>query len=244
MSRYSGKNAIVTGGSTGIGLATAELLIAEGARVLITGRNEKTLAAAKERLGEGASVLTSDTSSLADIDVLAQEARRQFDGIDFLFINAGIAKFAPIEQVTVELFDDTLGINAKGALFTVQKLLPQLRRGAGIVLNTSAVDELGLPNTSVYAASKAALRSLARTLSTELLPRGIRVNAVSPGPVETPIMDKAGMDAAGREGFRLMNPMKRFGEPAEVGRAALFLGFDATYTTGAELPVDGGFGQL
>jgi NAD(P)-dependent dehydrogenase (short-subunit alcohol dehydrogenase family) len=248
MAKYTGKNAIVTGGSTGIGLATAELLVAEGARVLVTARSADALAAAKQRLGERASVLVSDTSSLADIDALALQAHRQFDGIDFLFINAGVAKFAPLEQVTPELFDDTLGINARGALFTVQKLLPQLRRGAGIVLNTSVVDELGMANTSVYAASKAALRSLARTLSTELLPRGIRVNAVSPGPVATPILDKLGMDAPSRESMetslREQNPMKRFGEPAEVGRAALFLGFDATYTTGAELPVDGGLGQL
>lgn len=248
MGKYDGKTAVITGGTTGIGFATAKLLVAEGARVLVTGRNEGAIEVARKELGNRAIVVRSDTSSLRDIDALAATAKDAFGELDFVFVNAGIAKFAPLESVTEAFYDETQGINAKGAFFTIQKLAPLVKSGGSFVLNTSVVDEKGMPSTSVYSASKAALRSLARTLAAELLARGIRVNAVSPGPITTPIVDKMGLPSDVRAGLenqlREGNPMKRFGLPEEVGRAALFLAFDATFTTGAELPVDGGLTQL
>lgn len=248
MGRFEGKTAVVTGGSSGIGLATAKRLQSEGARVVVTGRNKETLADAQRELGDDALVLASDTSNLAEIDDLVARVKASVGPVDLLFVNAGIAKFAPLEQVTERFYDEILGINTKGAYFTVQKFAPMLRSGGSVVLNTSVVDEKGLAGTSVYAASKAALRSLARTLATELLPRGIRVNAVSPGPIVTPILSKAGMTAEALSGFKATvlesNPMKRFGTVDEVARAVVFLAADATFTTGAELVVDGGLTQL
>jgi NAD(P)-dependent dehydrogenase (short-subunit alcohol dehydrogenase family) len=248
MGRYDGKTAVVTGGASGIGLTAAKHLVDEGARVLVTGRSAKALDAARKELGDRAIVLASDTSSLADIEVLAGKVKEAFGTLDLLFVNAGIAKFAPHESVTEAFFDETLSINTKGAFFTVQRLAPLLKEGSSVVFNTSVVDEKGFANTSVYSASKAALRSLARTFAAELLPRNIRVNAVSPGPIVTPIFEKTGLpkeavDALGEQ-LRTSNPMKRFGDTSEVAKAVLFLAFDATYTTGAEIPVDGGAGQL
>lgn len=248
MGKYEGKTAIVTGGTTGIGLATARLLVAEGARVIATGRDAGAIDVAQKELGSAAIVLRSDTSRAADVDALVARAKEAFGGVDLVFVNAGIAKFLPLEHVTDAFWDETIGVNAKGAFFTIQKLAPIVKRGGSFVLNTSVVDEKGMPMTSVYAASKAALRSLARTLAAELLPQGIRVNAVSPGPIATPIIDKMGLPTDARAQletqFREGNPMKRVGQPDEVARAALFLAFDATFTTGAELPVDGGLSQL
>lgn len=248
MGRYAGKTAVVTGGTSGIGLATAKLLLDEGARVLVTGRTDKTLDAARVELGDRAIVVKSDTASLADIEKLGGKVKEALGEVDVLFVNAGIAKFAPFEAVTEAFYDEILAINTKGAFFVVQRLAPLLRSGSSVVLNTSIVDELGFPSTSVYAASKAALRSLARTLATELLPRGIRVNAVSPGPITTPILEKSGLPQEALAAFQVQlretNPMKRLGHADEVARAVAFLGFDATYTTGAELPIDGGYSQL
>lgn len=248
MGRYAGKTAVVTGGTSGIGLATAKLLLDEGARVLVTGRTDKTLDTARVALGDRAIVVKSDTASLADIERLAGKVKEALGEVDVLFVNAGIARFAPLEAVTEAFYDEILAINTKGAFFVVQRLAPLLRSGSSVILNTSIVDELGFPTTSVYAASKAALRSLARTLAAELLPRGIRVNAVSPGPIATQILEKAGLPPEAQAGFeaqlRETNPMKRFGHADEVARAVAFLGFDATYTTGAEIPIDGGFSQL
>jgi len=248
MGRFTGKNAVITGGSSGIGLATALQLQAEGARVAVTGRSAEALAQAKEALGASALVLSSDTSSLTDIEALAEKVKASFDHVDLLFINAGVARFMPFEHVTEAFFDEQQAINTKGAYFTVQRFLPLLKPGSSVVLNTSVVDVKGYAATSVYSASKAALRSMARTLATDLQPRGIRVNAVSPGPITTPIFEKTGLSAAELEAFaqqtRELNPMKRFGTPDEVARAVLFLAAEATYTTGAELPVDGGVSQL
>ena len=247
MGKYEGKTAIVTGGSTGIGFATAKILAAEGAKVLVTARSADALSAAATELGPNVQVLVSDAGKLSDIDALAAKAA-ELGKVDFLFVNAGIAKFQTFAEVTEVSFDEIVDINTKGAFFTVQKLSPYLRSGGAVVLNTSVVDVKGLALTSVYAASKAALRSLARTLSTELAPLGIRVNAVSPGPITTPIYTKLGLPADALSGFEAQtregNPMKRFGTSEEVAKAALFLAFDATYTTGAELPVDGGLSQL
>jgi NAD(P)-dependent dehydrogenase (short-subunit alcohol dehydrogenase family) len=248
MSQLSGKNVVITGGSSGIGLATAQLLQASGARVAITGRDVKTLEVARQELGGKAVVLTSDTSKTADIDALVNSVQAAMGKVDLLFINAGIANFAPIEGVTEAFYDQILNINLKGAYFTMQKFLPLMNAGSSIVLNTSVVDEKGMPMTSVYAASKAGLRSLARTFATEVVGKGIRVNAVSPGPITTPIYGKLGFPAEQQKGFEQQmadnNPMKRFGRAEEVAKAVAYLAFDATYTTGAELPVDGGLTQL
>lgn len=248
MGKYDGKTAVITGGSTGIGFATAKLLVQEGAKVVFTARTKDAVLAASKELGPNATGIVSDTAKLTDIDALAAEVTTKLGHVDFLFINAGIAKFLPLGDVTEAFFDETFGINTKGAFFTAQKLAPALRNGSSIVLNTSVVDEKGMPTTSVYAASKSALRSLARTLAGELVGRGIRVNAVSPGPISTPIYGKLGLPKEALDGFQAQmregNPMKRFGTSEEVARAALYLAFDATYTTGAELPVDGGMTQL
>lgn len=248
MGIYEGKTVVITGGTSGIGLATAKLLLGGGARVLVTGRTDKTLDAAREELGVGAIVLKSDASSLPDINALAAMVKESFGTFDVLFVNAGLARFAPLEQTSEAVYDEMLDLNAKGPYFTVQKLAPLMPSGGAIVLNTSSADEKGIPGISAYGAAKAALRSMARTFAAELLPRGIRVNAVSPGPIETPIMGKSGMPKEMTDQFGAqvleMVPMKRWGQPEEVARAVAFLAFDATFTTGAELPVDGGGTQL
>jgi NAD(P)-dependent dehydrogenase (short-subunit alcohol dehydrogenase family) len=247
MGRYSNRVAVVTGGSTGIGFATARHFASEGGKVIITGRSAKSLERAAAEIGPQAVPLVADTSRLADIDRLVDRVK-ELGGLDFLFVNAGISRMSALEAESEASYDEVLNVNTKGAYFTVQKLAPHIHDGGSVVFNTSVVNVKGFAAMSAYSASKAALRSLARTFATELLPRKIRVNAVSPGPIETPIFDKMGIpedakaDAARQ--FTEMVPMKRFGRPEEVARAALYLGFDATFTTGAELPVDGGLSQL
>ncbi len=249
MTRFSDKNVLITGGSSGIGISTAELFQKEGAHVAITGRTNDTLESARAKLGDKALILKSDTAKLDEIGAAIDKVKSAFGSLDVLFINAGIAKFAPFDQSNEALFDETFDINVKGAFFTIQRALPILKNGAAIVLNTSVVDTKGFANTSIYSASKAALRSLARTLATELLPRNIRVNTVAPGPIETPIYNKLGLSSEQLEGFsavmRDMNPMKRFGQPEEVAKVALFLASsDASYITGQQIYVDGGVSQL
>ncbi|MGO9829606.1 MAG: SDR family oxidoreductase [Myxococcaceae bacterium] len=248
MNRFEGKTAIITGGTTGIGYATAKLLIAEGGKVGVTGRTEASIKAARQELGRGNYVWHSDSGKLSDIEALARDAKAAFGQIDLLFVNAGVGKFIPLEQVTEANFDETLSINLKGAFFAVQKLSPLIKPGGSVVLTTTIANEKGMPGASFYAASKAGLRSLARSFSAELLAKGIRVNAVSPGPIDTPILDKLGMPAEQKAGFVAhmtnSNPMKRFGKSEEVAKAVLFLAVDATYSTGLELNVDGGAGQL
>ncbi|NJP91131.1 glucose 1-dehydrogenase [Nonomuraea sp. FMUSA5-5] len=247
MGEYEGKKVVITGGSSGFGLATARLLAAGGARVLITGRNQDTLDAAREQLGGDAIAVRSDASSAPDIDALADRAKAAFGSIDALFANAGVNGFAPFEATSEELFDQLMAINAKGPYFTVQKLAPLLAEGSGVVLTTSVANVLGLPMLSAYAASKAALRSMTRGLARELLPRRIRVNAVSPGPIDSGILEKSMPREAAEQMKAQMaadNPMLRMGTPEEVARAVVFLAFEATYTTGAELTVDGGGSQL
>ena len=247
MSKYAGKRVVITGGSSGFGLATAQLLVDEGAHVLITGRNQATLDAARDRLGEKAIAVRSDAASLPDIEVLADRVKAEFGTVDALFANAGVNGFAPFEATGEALFDELLAINAKGPYFTVQKLAPLLAEGSGVVLTTSVANVLGLPMLSAYAAGKAAVRSMTRSLARELLTRRIRVNAVSPGPIDSGILEKSMPREAAEQTKAQMaadNPMLRMGDPTEVARAVMFLAFDATYTTGAELAVDGGGSQL
>ncbi|MFF1463184.1 SDR family oxidoreductase [Streptomyces sp. NPDC058330] len=245
--KYSGKNVVITGGGSGIGFATAKLLVDAGARVVITGRSQATLDAATKRLGRNATAVRSDVSSLPDLDALAARVRDELGTLDALFVNAGITSAMPFESTTEEMYDESFAINVKGAFFTVQKLAPLLSTGAGVVLTTSVANVMGMQETSVYAAGKAALRSMARSLSRELLPRGIRVNAISPGPIDTGSLENAmGKEAADQFKTERVaeNPMRRFGTPEEVAGAVAFLAFDATYTTGTELVVDGGVTQL
>jgi NAD(P)-dependent dehydrogenase (short-subunit alcohol dehydrogenase family) len=249
MGKLTGKVAVITGGTTGIGLATAKLFQQEGAQVAITGRSAGTLAEAQKELGPDALVLQSDTSKLSDIDKLIGAVKAKFGRIDVLFANAGIAKFAPVEQTDEAAFDEQFLTNVKGLYFTVQKALPLVPDGGAILFNASVVGKKGLPGTSVYSATKAAVRSFGRTLAAELAPRRIRVNTISPGPITTPIYDKLGMPADAtrqfEENMAQSVGLKRFGQPAEVAKTALFLASeDASYVVGAEVFVDGGFAEF
>jgi NAD(P)-dependent dehydrogenase (short-subunit alcohol dehydrogenase family) len=247
MNAYDDKNVVITGGSSGLGLAAAQLLVHGGARVLITGRSAETLEAAQKQLGDRAVTVRGDVADLADLDALAARAKAEFGSLDALFVNAGITRFAPFEAMSEQAYEEVFATNVKGAYFTVQKLAPLLRSGAGVVLTTSVANVRGLELISAYAASKAAVRSLTRSLARELLARGVRVNAISPGPIETGILDRTlppEIAEQTKAEMRDRNPMGRFGEPIEIAKAFAFLAFDATFTTGAELVVDGGASQM
>ncbi|WP_413760860.1 SDR family oxidoreductase [Streptomyces sp. MMBL 11-3] len=247
MGVYDGRNVVIVGGSSGFGFTTAHMLVNGGARVLISGRSRPALDSARERLGPNAIAVRGDVASLPDLDVLAERVKSEFGTVDALFVSAGVTRFTPFEEVTEQAYDELLAINAKGPYFAVQKLVPLLREGSGVVLTTSVANVLGIPMISAYSAAKAALRSMTRGLARELLPRKIRVNAVSPGPIDTGILEKALPKEEAKQTKKQMmadNPMARFGEPIEVARAVAYLAFDATFTTGAELVVDGGASQL
>jgi NAD(P)-dependent dehydrogenase (short-subunit alcohol dehydrogenase family) len=250
MGKLTGKVAVITGGNSGIGLATAKEFLEHGAQVVISGRDQKTLDAAARELGAEVLVVRADVARLADIDKLFAEVKRKFGRVDVLFVNAGIGRFTALEEVTEEIYDSIIDVNLKGAFFTIQKALPLLVDGASIVLNTSIAAHIGRPiGTSVYSASKAALLSLARTLSNELVGRNIRVNAVSPGPVATPIFDRLGIPAEAleqtRQAIASQVPMKRFGRPEEIAKTALFLASsDSSFLLGTEIVADGGMSQL
>lgn len=249
MRKLEGKVAVVTGGNSGIGLATARTFAAHGAKVAISGRDPKTLEKAAKEIGGDTLAIRADVADLAELDGLFHQIKARFGGIDVLFVNAGIAQFAPLSEATAEHFDAVIGVNLKGVYFTIQKALPRLNDGASIILNTSAVHRLGLPGTSVYSASKAAVRSLARTLSAELIGRGIRVNAVAPGPIETPILGRLGLspEAANElaQGLLSRVPVKRFGRPEDIAEAVLYLASpESAYVVGVEISVDGGMSQL
>src|SRR5271165_6465474 len=248
MEQYQGKKVVIIGGTSGMGLATAKMLLDSAARVLVTGRSPAGLESAQKELGNGAIVVSSDARSLTDIDALAALVKAEFDTFDLLFVNAGFSIPTPLERVTEAIYDEVFSLNAKGPFFAVQKLAPLIGRGGSVVLTTSIANVKGMPGQATYGAAKAALRSFARTLAAELLPQEIRVNAVTPGPIDTGILEKAFPDkdaAAGVTKHMIdLNPMKRFGTSEEIAKAVLFLAFDATFTTGAELPVDGGWSQL
>jgi NAD(P)-dependent dehydrogenase (short-subunit alcohol dehydrogenase family) len=249
MKRLEGKVAVITGGNSGIGLATAKRFQEEGAKVAISGRSKKTLDEAVKALGNGLVAVQADVSKLADIDKLYAEVSRTLGKIDVLFVNAGIATFVPLAETTESVYDQQFDINMKGAYFTIQKALPLLNDGASIVLNTSVAGIKGTVGASAYSATKAALRSLARTAAAELVGRGIRVNCVAPGPILTPIFERTGLSQADIDQFSKdvtgRVPMSRFGTSEEVAAAVAFLASsDASYVTGVELNVDGGYGQI
>lgn len=245
MNRLNGKRALVTGGTSGIGLETARQFQAEGARVAVTGTNPDTLAAARDVLGPDAVLIRADAADIAAQRTVAQAAADAFGGLDIVFVNAGIAEFRPLDRWDEQGWDRSFGINLKGPFFLMQALLPVLANPASVVFNTSVNAHIGMPNSSIYAATKAGLLSLARTLSGELIGRGIRVNAVSPGPVATPLHDKFGLAPAEKQAMAAsilaQVPAGRFGNPAEIAKAVVFLASDeAAFTVGAELIVDGG----
>lgn len=245
MSRLQNKTALITGGNSGIGFATAKEFLEQGATVIITGRNQALLQEAKQALQGKVHTILSDTSNLDDIHKLAKQVQQITPRLDVVFINAGIGKFAPIEAVTEEHYDEQFNINVKGAYFTIQELLPLINDGGSIILNTSVNAHMGMANTSVYSATKAALLTLARTLSAELLPRKIRVNAISPGPVTTPILNKTGLNeeqlGSVKAGIQSQVPLGRFGDPKEIARVATFFASDdSSFVLGAELIADGG----
>lgn len=249
MDRLKGKTALITGGTSGIGLATAKLFINEGARVIVTGRAAATIKSAQAALGENAIVVRSDATSLPDMDALAAKVKETFGRLDVLFVNAGYGQFVPFEKVTEEVYDEMLNLNAKGPYFIVQKLVPLMPQGSSVVFTTSLANMKAVPALSAYGAAKAALRSITRSLASELLPRGIRVNAVNPGPIgQADILQKVGMPKDARDQVYLQMaesvPMKRLGTPEEIAKAVAFLAINATFTTGAEIPVDGGWSQL
>lgn len=247
MTTYDGKKIVITGGSSGIGLAAARLFAGGGAHVLITGRTRSTLDTALERLGDKAIAVRSDAASLKEIEALADTVQERFGAVDALFVNAGVTASAPLDSTTEEMYDELFDINTKGPYFTVQALAPLMREGSGVVLTTSVVNVLGLDALSVYSASKAALRSMTRTLARELLPRKVRVNAVSPGPTDTGILDRsvpADVVETVKDTYRSTIPMQRLGTSEEVAAAVAYLAFGATFSTGTEFPVDGGASQL
>jgi len=245
MKRFEGKVAMVTGGNSGIGLAAAKAFAREGAQVAVTGRDEGTLKNAEKEIGSGALAIRADAARIADLDAAMAKVRDQFKRIDALFVNAGIGKFMPIAEVTEAMFDDIVTINLKGAFFTVQKALPLMARGSAVVLNASINAHIGLPGTTVYGATKAAVVNMAKTMSADLAERGIRVNAVSPGPVETPIFGRAGISSEQsrqtKEWLQNQTLVKRMADPEEIAEAVLYLSSDvSSFVVGTELVIDSG----
>src|ERR1700731_78635 len=249
MSKLEGKIALITGGNSGIGLATAKQFVKEGAYVFITGRREPELTAAVREIGRNVTGVQGDVSNLGDLDRLFAQIKREKGNLDIVFANAGIAKYAPFGEITEELYEQIFSINVKGLLFTVQKALPLMPDGASIILNASIVASKGLPSNSVYSATKAALRSFARTWTADLKDRGIRVNAVSPGTIDTPgLSDLLASAETGQQRLKMISnivPLGRIGTPDDIAKAVVFLASDdSSYITGAELFVDGGFAKI
>src|SRR4051812_19226895 len=249
MNRLDGKRALITGGTSGIGLEAARQFLAEGARVAVTGASPAGIEATRAELGDGVTVIRADAGDVAGQRSIAEAVGRALGGLDVLFVNAGVGDFRPLERWDEAGFDRSVAVNLKGPFFLIQALLPFLANPASIVLNTSINAHIGMPSSSVYAATKAGLLSLARTLSGELLPRGIRVNAISPGPIATPLHGKIGMPEADMKAMAAtiqgQIPVGRFGNPSEIAKAVVFLASDeAAYTVGSELIIDGGMSNL
>jgi NAD(P)-dependent dehydrogenase (short-subunit alcohol dehydrogenase family) len=249
MGKLQGKVVLVTGGSSGMGLASARLFREEGAQLVITGRDAAGLQRAAAEIGGDVLALASDAGDVAAIGQLMAQVKERFGRLDVLFMNAGVAKAAPIEMVSEADFDFQAGVNLKGVFFTIQKALPLMGSGGSVILTTSITNQLGSPNFSVYGATKAALRSLVKSLGLELIARGIRVNAISPGPIATPMFDRLGLpDAlaeAKKRDIAQKSPSKRFGSSAEIAKCALFLASDdSSYIVGEEIVVDGGMSLL
>lgn len=250
MSRLSGKVALVTGNTTGIGFATAQLFVQEGAKVAITGQNQERLDQASKALGaEALAIRAEDARSPGDLDTVFAQIKERWGRLDILFVNAGFTKFRPLLNVDEAFINETMDINLKGALFTVQKAVPLMPANSSIVFNTSINDQMAMSGSGIYAASKAALRSLVSVLAAELIERGIRVNAVSPGPIKTPLYNKLRFSQDQLDqvttNFQQTIPMKRFGEPEEIAKAVLFLASDeASFVLGEELVVDGGWTRI
>jgi len=243
--RFEGKVAVVTGGNSGMGLATAKAYAQEGAQVAITGRDEKTLQAAVQEIGGDTLAVRADAAKISDIEKAMAAIKSKFGRIDALFVNAGVGKFVPFEQITEAFYDEVMDINIKGAFFTVQKAVPLMPKGSAVVLNASINGHIALPGSSVYGASKAAMINLAKTLSVDLLQKGIRVNVVSPGPILTPIFNRMGLPAQEvqqtKDWITSLVPLKRFGTSEEIASAALFLSSpESSFILGTELIVDGG----
>jgi NAD(P)-dependent dehydrogenase (short-subunit alcohol dehydrogenase family) len=249
MSKLDGKVALITGGNSGIGLATAKEFVNEGAYVFITGRRDAELAVAVKEIERSVTSVQGDVSNLGDLDRLFAQIKREKVKLDIVFANAGVARYASLGKITEELYDSTFNINVKGLLFTVQKALPLLPDGASIILNASIVASKGLSSNSVYSATKAAIRSFARTWTTDLKDRRIRVNAVSPGSIDTPgLSDLLASSETGEQRKKMISnsvPLGRLGRPEEIAKAVVFLASDdSSYITGTELFVDGGFAQV
>src|SRR3982751_6328846 len=245
MSKLKGKTAVITGGNSGIGFATAKLFLKEGAKVIITGRKEKSVQDAVQELGKNAFGIVSDAGKMSDLNSLRQKVEQISPVVDILFANAGVGLFAPFQQTTEEIFDSNMDINFKGAYFTIQQLLPIIADGSSIILNSTIILHSGMETTTAYSASKGAVLSFSKTLAIELAGRNIRVNSISPGPINTPIYSKMGMpeDVLNEfaAGVQAKIPLKRFGESEDVANAALFLASsDSSFMTGTELFVDGG----
>lgn len=245
MGKLNGKVAVVTGGGSGIGFAAARAFVEEGARVVISGRSEEALVRAASELGPEAVAVRADVTNLADLERLFATVKERFGGLDVLFVNAGVVQAAPIQNVSEQVFDEILDINFKGAFFTIQQALPLLNNGGSIILNGSVNAHVGFAGVSVYSASKAALHSLARTLTPELVGRGIRINTLNIGPVATGILAKTGMSEEAISGFAqalsARVPFGRFGRPEEIARAAVFLASDeSSFVAGSEITTDGG----
>lgn len=246
--KLAGKTALITGGTSGIGLATAQLFQEEGARVAVTGRSAEGLARARESLGQDAVVLASDAGRLDDIETLVGDVGRLLGNLDILFLNAGLGTPGSLENVTEANFDDIIGVNLKGVFFTIQKALHLLNPGASVIVTTSTANRVASPNFSIYAASKAAARSLVQALALELIPKGIRVNAVCPGPIDTPMFGRGlpeDIVLRRRAVINEKSPYKRWGTPSEVAKTVLFLGSDdSSYILGEEIVVDGAVSLL
>ncbi len=249
MGKLDGKVAVVTGGNSGIGLATAHLFQREGATVIVTARNQQRLEESKAAVGEGIEIFTADVGHVDQIEALFEHVGNKHGRVDIVFANAGLGTLSPFDMVEEDYFDRMITVNLKGAFFCVRKALPWMKEGGSVIFNTSIANTKGYPNSSVYSATKSGLRSLARTLTSELLPRGIRVNAVSPGIVITPMFGKLGMSM--EEGEALAQsmseaaPIQRYGDPQEIASTVLFLASDeSSFISGIEVVADGGLSQV